>query len=149
MTATPILTRVLRYGGVLTLGLAVIGSVIGFLVAGVPGLVSALIAGVLTMVMLAMTAGSILLAVRLTKGDMLNPIFFAIVLGVWLLKLVLFIVALVVLRDQPFIQPMVMFVTILVAVIGSLVVDIVAFVRARVPYVSDVTLPGESPESMH
>jgi hypothetical protein len=33
--------------------------------------------------------------------------------------------------------------SVIAAVIGSLVTDIVAYLRARVPYVSDITLPGE------
>jgi hypothetical protein len=32
---------------------------------------------------------------------------------------------------------------VIIVVIGSLVLDVVAFQRARVPYVSDVTLPGD------
>jgi hypothetical protein len=54
-----------------------------------------------------------------------------------------FIVVLVLLRNQPFIEPLVMLVAIIAAVIGSLVVDVIAYVGARVPYVGDVALPGD------
>ena len=48
------------------------------------------------------------------------------------------------LRGQAWLDPTVFFVTVIVAVIGSLVLDSVAVARTRVPYVSDVELPGES-----
>jgi hypothetical protein len=113
-------------------------------VAGVPGLVSAVIGAVLTAVFMGLTAGSILIAVRVTKGDSTNPVFYGIVLGVLTLKLVVFIVLILVLRGQDWLQPAVLGVSMIVAVAGSLAVDILAFVRARVPYV-DVDLPGSKP----
>ena len=142
MKTATILARAIVYGGILTVVIAILGSVIGYLVAGGPGLVSALIGAGLTALFMGFTALSIVLAARVSKDEVSSTLFFGIVLGVWLLKFVVFIVILVLLRDQPFVQPMVMFVSILVAVIGSLVVDVVAYVRARVPYVGDVALPG-------
>lgn len=143
MRTATILARALVYGGILTVGIALVGSVVGYLVAGVPGLASALIGAGLTAILMGLTALSILLAARVTKGEASSTLFFGIVLGVWLLKFVAFIVILVLLRNQPFIEPLVMFFSILVAVIGSLVVDVVAYVGARVPYVGDVALPGD------
>jgi len=64
-----------------------------------------------------------------------------VVLGGWILKLVLFIVALIVLRGQPWIEPMVFFVAVVVSVLASLVVDVVVLTRMRIPHVSDTTLP--------
>ena len=144
MKPSPILTRALRYGAILTVAIAVVGALLGYLVAGMPGLWSALIGAGLTAIFMGFTAASILLAGRVAKDEPTSTIFFGIVLGAWLLKFVVFIVLLVILRGQPFIEPMVMFVSILAAVIGSLVVDVLAFVRARVPYVGDVALPGDS-----
>ena len=63
-------------------------------------------------------------------------------LGASALKIVAFLVIMLTLRGVPFIDPRVMFVAVIVAVAGSLVVDVLAFARARVPYVSDVELPG-------
>lgn len=147
MKASSILVRALRYGGILAIAIAVVGSIIGYLVVGWPGLVSALIGAGLTAVFMLFTAASILLAVRVTKDDPSTTLFFGIVLGVWLLKFVVFIVALLLLRNQSFINPVVMFLAIIVAVIGSLVVDVLAFVRARVPYVGDIALPGDESRS--
>ena len=147
MKTATILARALVYGGILTVAIALIGSVVGYLVAGGPGLVSALIGAGLTALFMGFTALSILLAARVTKGEASSTLFFGIVLGVWLLKFVVFIVILVLLRDQPFIEPLVMFFAILAAVIGSLVVDVIAYVGARVPYVGDVALPGDAERS--
>jgi len=150
MMSSPVLTRALIYGGILTVFIALAGSLVGSLVAGTPGLISALIGAGLTAFFMGLTAASILLAGRVAKDEASSVLFFGIVLGAWLLKFVVFIVALVLLREQPFIDPMVMFVAILAAVIGSLTVDVLAYVKARVPYVGEITLPGpQSSRSDH
>ena len=150
MMSSPVLTRALKYGGVLTLFIALAGSLVGSLVAGTPGLVSALVGAGLTAFFMGLTAASILLAGRLAKDEDSSALFFGVVLGAWLLKFVVFITILVLLRNQPFIDPIVMFVSILAAVIGSLTVDVLAFVRAREPYVGEITLPGpQSSRSDH
>ena len=60
----------------------------------------------------------------------------------------MFFVAVLFVSRQEFIDPYVFFITIVIAVIGSLVVDVLAFRNARVPYVSDVDLPvPERPDS--
>lgn len=136
-SAAPALRLSLVYGASLSVAIAVVGSVVGALVAELPGLLSGLIGAGMGFVFLAVTAGSILLADRVTKGDLLSPAYFGIVLGAWLLKFALFLVLVFTLRDAPFVEPTVLFITLVVAVLGGLVVDLVAVARARVPYVSD------------
>ncbi|MET1043439.1 MAG: hypothetical protein ABWX59_04875 [Microbacteriaceae bacterium] len=143
MTAAPVLKKALVYGGVLALAIAVIGSIVGGIVAGGIGVLSALIGTAMAALFLGITAGSILLASRATNSEVFNPVFFAIVMGAWLLKFIVFLVLIFLLKDQPFIDPVVLFITIVVAVIGSLAVDLLAVTRSRVPYVSDVELPGD------
>ena len=121
--------------------LAVAGAVVGFLVSGVPGLVSGLLGAAMWLVFLAITSLSIQLAINATKDDPGSPLFFGIVLGSWVLKLVLFVVLSIWLRAQPWLDPTVFFVTVIIAVVGSLIFDVIAFQRARVPYVGDVELP--------
>ena len=144
MKTATILARAIVYGAILTAIIAIVGSVVGYLVAGNPGLISALVGAGLTALFMGFTALSIVLAAKVTHNEPSSTLFFGIVLGVWLLKFVVFIAILVILRDQPFIEPLVMFFSILAAVIGSLVVDVVAFVGARVPYVGDVALPDSA-----
>ncbi|MBH0084530.1 hypothetical protein [Salinibacterium sp. SWN167] len=143
MKSSSILGRAIAYGAILTVSIAVVGSIVGYLVADTSGLISALIGAGLTALFMALTAGSIVVASRATGGDSSSTIFFAIVLGAWLIKFVLFIAILVVLRGQPFLEPVVFFFSILAAVLGSLIVDVLAFVRARESYVPGVQLPGE------
>lgn len=144
MSAIPILKRILAYGGILALAIAGIGSIVGLIVAGGVGLVSALIGTVMAVVFLGITAASIVLATKVAKGDLLSVAFFGIVMGAWLVKLVVFIVLIVILKDQPWIQTQVLFLTVVIAVIGTLVVDVVVIARSRMPYVSDISLPAEA-----
>lgn len=144
MSAIPILKRILAYGGILAVVIAVVGSVIGLIFAGGVGLTSALIGTAMAVVFLGITAASIVLATKVAKGDLLSVAFFGIVMGAWLLKLVIFIVLIVLLKDQPWIQTQILFLTVVVAVVGTLIVDVVVIARSRMPYVSDISLPGET-----
>ena len=141
MKASTIMKRAIVFGLILTGVIAVAGSLIGFAVAGTPGLLSALIGAGLTALFMSFTAISILIAVRVTKGEPSTTLFFGIILGAWLFKLIVFVVIMIALRGADFLEPMVLFVAILAAVIGSLAADVVAFIGAREPYV-DVELPG-------
>jgi hypothetical protein len=138
----PVLKNVLKYGGILGAVIAVVGSVVGYLVDGGVGLVSALIGAVLAVVFLGVTAASILAANKLAHSDFLSPIFFIVVLGGWLLKFAVFLVALILLTDQPWVNNVVLLLTVIVGVVGSLVVDVLVIARSRQPYV-DVALPGD------
>ena len=145
-SAMPVLKNVLKYGGILGAVIAVVGAVVGYLVDGGVGLVSALIGAVLAVVFLGVTAASILAANKLAHSDFLSPIFFIVVLGGWLLKFAVFLVALILLKDQPWINPVVLLLTVIVGVVGSLVVDVLVIARSRQPYV-DVALPGDTTPS--
>jgi hypothetical protein len=131
----------LKWPAIVIAILAVAGAVVGYLVSGIPGMISGLLGAAMWLVFLALTATSIQVAIRATKDDPGSPVFFAIVLGSWVLKLVLFVVLSIWLRSQPWLDPTVFFVTVIIAVVGSLVFDVIAFQRARVPYVGDVELP--------
>lgn len=141
-TSVPVLRKILVYGGFLALGIGVVGGVVGGIVAGGTGVLSALIGTVLAVLFMGITAGSILLANRFAGSEAAVGAFFAIVLGGWLVKFVVFLVLLVVLKDQPWVEPLVLFLSIIAGVVGSLVVDAVVVMRSRIPYVSDVTLPS-------
>jgi hypothetical protein len=142
-TAAPVLRRALVYGAAVSFAIAIIGSVAGALVAELPGMLSALIGAGMGFVFLALTAASILLADRVTGSDLLSPAYFGIVIGAWILKFIVFLVLVFTLRDATFVEPVVLFVCLVAAVVGGLVTDIVAVTRSRLPYVSDVRLPGK------
>lgn len=143
VSSTPILRTVLVWSGAVTAVLAVAGAVVGYLVAGETGLWSALVGVLVAAVFLAITGASILIANRWYGDALYVPLFFAIVLGGWILKFVVFIVALLLLRDQPWIEPTVFFIAVVVSVLASLLVDVVVLLRMRVPHVSDVQLPTD------
>ena len=143
MTMAPVLRLALRYGAIFAVAVAIVAGTIGYLVAGAPGLVGGLLGAALAAVFLGLTAASMLVAGRVARGDSTSPVFFGIVIGTWLLKLIVFIVVEVLLRGQPWFDPFVFFAAVVVVVIGSLVLDAVAMYRARMPYV-DVSLPGEA-----
>ncbi|MGC0367896.1 hypothetical protein [Microbacterium sp. SLBN-111] len=146
LSSTPILRTALLWGGIVTVVLLVAGAVVGFLVAGGGGLASALSGVAVSAIFLAVTAASILIANRWFGDPLYVPIFFGIVLGGWLLKLVLFIVAIVILRGQGWVDPVVFYVALVVSVVASLAVDVVVLLRMRVPSASDVTLPTDPDE---
>ncbi len=144
MTATATLKRVLVFGGVLAAAIALVGGIVGYLTVGPRGLVSALVGTAMAFVFLAVTALSILLASRIGKSDVLSPSFFGIVLGGWLAKFVVFLVLVFLLKDQPWIDNTVLFLSIVAGVIGSLVVDVLVVGRSRIPVVPDVSMPRDS-----
>jgi len=138
-----VLGLALRYGAVVVAVVAVLGGAVGVLVAGVPGLFSVLIGAVLAAVFMGLTAGSILVAERVSRGRATSGSYFGIIIGTWVLKLVAFTVVAFLVRDLPWMQPYLFFGAVLIVVIGSLVADGVALQRARVPYVGDIALPGD------
>ena len=143
MSAAPILKLALRYGALVAGVVGLAGGILGYVLAGLPGLLGALVGTALAAIFLGLTTVSVLIAGRATRGDATNPVFFAIVLGAVGVKLVLFLVLALWLRGQAWMDPAAFAFTAIAAVIGSLIGDAVAFARARVPYVSDVRLPGE------
>jgi len=150
LSSSRIFRTTLVWSAAATAVLAVAGAVIGFAVAGADGLWSALVAVVLAAVFLALTAGSILITNRWYGDPLYVPIFFGLVMGAWVVKFVVFIVVLLTLRGQPWLNGTVFFVALVASVVVSLVIDVVVMTRMRVPHASDVTLPtaeelGEGP----
>ena len=135
MKYAPVLTRALVFGAILTAAIALVGSVIGYWVAGVSGLLSALVGASATALLMACTALSVLAANRVTKTRPSNGRYYSIIMGVWFIKFVIFMTILLLVRDQEWLNPYVFVAAMVAAVIGSLIADIVAFQGARVPYV--------------
>jgi hypothetical protein len=130
-TAGTVLRRALRLGALVAAGIAVVAAVAGFLVAGGPGVVSGLIGSAFALLFLGVTALSLLVAGRF-QGLGTNA-FFAALLAGWLVKFVVFLAAMLALRDQPWVVPGVLFAAIVATVLASLVVDAVVVSRARIP----------------
>ncbi|TAL44246.1 MAG: hypothetical protein EPN91_04880 [Salinibacterium sp.] len=135
MKYAPVLTRALVFGATVTAAILVIGSAIGYAVAGVPGLLSALVGAGATAVLMGFTTMSMLVANRAIKSKPSSRRYYAIIMGVWFLKFLLFMTILLLVRDQEWMNAYVFFFAMVAAVVGSLIADIVAFQGARVPYV--------------
>jgi hypothetical protein len=145
VSSNPILRRTLLWSALSMVVLAIVAGMIGLLVGGGEGLVSGLLGVLLSMLFLGITALSILIANRWFGDPLYVQLFFAIVLGGWLLKLGLFVVIMIVLSGQPWIQPMVFFLSIVTGVVATLVIDVIVITRMRLPNVSDASLPTEAP----
>ena len=120
--------KVIRWGAILTLAVAVILGMVGFFAASVAGLVSALIGAAMALAFVSLTALSVWFGGKLSLGG-----FFGVVLGTWLVKLIGFFVLVLVLKSASFIVGWVLFLAIVVAVLGSLAVDAIVVMRSRIP----------------
>lgn len=125
-----IFKKVLTRGSILIAGIAAIGGAIGALVAGTPGLISALIGAAMTLVFVSLTALSVWIGGKLSLGA-----FFGVVMGAWLVKLILFIAAVRVLQGVDWIAPRVLGLTLIAAILGTLVVDALTVSKARQPVI--------------
>jgi hypothetical protein len=146
MTVSQIAKRALLAGVVVTSIIAIIAATAGALISGLAGMLGAFVGAALGFALLGLTPLSIIWGFRLGKGDVLSPGFFSAVLGTWLLKFVVFLAAVFWLGDQEWLDRLVLFITIVASVLASLVTDLVVVARSRMPYVSDITLPGETPK---
>ena len=124
--------RVLILGSALIAGIAVIGGLTGYLVAGNAGLTSALIGAALTLVFVSLTAGSVWIGSKLPWAG-----FFGMVLGGWLVKMIGFAVLIGALKNANFINGPVLFFTLVAAILGTLAVDSVLVLKARIPVIGD------------
>lgn len=140
-TSNPVLRKALAWGALLATVVLVVSALLGFLFAGREGLIGALIGTLMAVVFMGITAASILLANRFASSDVFVGAFFGIVLGGWLLKFIVFIVLVVLLRDAAWLNPTVLFLSLVAGVIASLVVDVLVVAKSRIPYASDVRLP--------
>ena len=132
-----VMKRVLKFGALLVLAILVLGSLIGYFVAGISGILAALAGSLAALAFTGLTALSVLVGSKLSL-----PGFLGAVLGGWLLKMVLFLIAFTVLNKAQWLtreaRPIVFF-TIVVAVIGGLILDTRIVSKARLS--ADVKLP--------
>jgi hypothetical protein len=119
-----------RDGLILVAGLAVLGSVVGYLVAGVPGVWGALVGAALAGLFCGGTVVSMMFAVG--KGAAATG---AVVMGGWLVKIVVLIAGLAVLSRLDFYDRWVLMVVVLIGAVGSAVLDYRAVKGGRIEYV--------------
>ena len=106
------------------------GSVAGYFVDPEKGVPSALIGASLALVFTSLTLASILVGGRLSLAG-----FFGAVMGGWLVKLIGFAFVVGFLSRADFINGPVLFFTLVAAILGSLAIDTIAVLSARIPVV--------------
>ena len=125
-----VLRTALRDIGIFLGALAVVGVVVGALVAGSAGVWGAVVGVALAGFFCATTIWSMLRTVGASPTAMAG-----VVMGAWVAKLVVLIVVLAVLRGRDFYQPWVLMAVVAVGAIGSSLLDYRAVSRGRIPYV--------------
>lgn len=129
--AQSVFTKVLKLGSLLIAAIAVLGSVIGYFAAGLPGLFGALAGATIALIFVSLTAISVLVGSKLSLGG-----FYGVVLGGWILKLVLFVLAISVLKSIEGLNGVAVFATLVASVLGSLAVDGFVVTKSKIPVVS-------------
>jgi hypothetical protein len=145
MTVSQVVRKALFWGAVWTSLVGIVASVVGALVAELAGMLGALVGVAIGFGFLALTPLSIILGLKAGRGNMLEPGFFAVVLGMWLVKFVVFIALIFWLGDLTWAHRETLFLTIVASLTAGLTTDVVVMVRSRMPYV-EVRLPGDGSE---
>ena len=127
-SSTQVFAKALKLSALLVVSVAVICSIIGYLVVGVDGLWTALIGSAIALVFTSLTVLSVLIGARLPLGG-----FYGLVLGGWLLKIVLFALLMAALQRMDFIHGPTLFFAIVLSVLGSLSIDSWVVLRSRIP----------------
>ena len=123
--------------------IGMVAAVIGARLGELAGMLGALVGAGVGFALLGLTPVSIMWGFKLGKGDVLSPGFFSAVLGTWLVKFVVFLAAVFWLGDQTWLDSTILFVTIVASVLAGLITDLVVVAKSRMPYVSDIDLPGD------
>lgn len=132
-TSQPVLLKAVRWGLISTLVLVLAFAGIGWLASGTEGVIGGALGAAIGGFFLLMTAGSIAFANRFIDSPIYVGVFFGIVLGAWLLKFILFIVILVLLRDQTWLDSRILFFGLVASVLASLALDAIIATKARIP----------------
>lgn len=143
MSVQQVIRRALLWGIVSTAIVVIVASVAGALVAELSGMLAALVGGAIGFVLLALTPLSIMWGFKAGRGSVLAPGFFAVVLGVWMVKFIAFVAIIFLVGDIAALHRETLFLTIVASLLVALVSDLVVVIRSRMPYV-DVELPGQS-----
>jgi hypothetical protein len=116
---------------ILLIALAVLGTVVGYLVGGLPGVWGALLGVAVALVFSGTTIWSML-----HTADKSPNYTMGVVLGAWIGKMFFFVIVLAVLGQFSFYHKVVFAIVILIGVIGSALLDMWAVAKGRQPYVT-------------
>lgn len=123
-----------------TVLLALACAAVGYAVDAQKGLLAGLFGALIGGVFMALSLVSILIANRQIANPLYVQLFFAIVLGALLLKMVVFLAIVYFAKDAAWLNTKILFISILAGVVLSLVLDLLMFARTRILTVSDAKL---------
>ncbi len=113
-----------------TLAIGALGAVVGYLVAGTPGVVGALLGVGVGLLLCGTTVGSMLVTARRPPA-----VLGAVVLGAWLVKMLLIVVVLAVLQGKDFYDKYVFAAVLVLIALTSMAIDVRAVLQGRIPNV--------------
>lgn len=122
----------LKLSLLLAIIIAALGSLVGLLIFGLPGVYSALIAAAVSVSFGVLTILSIRIGSRLPLNG-----FYGLVLGGWLLKILLFAVLLGALQGAEFMSGPMFFFAIVTSVVGGLSIDSYLVLSSKLPAVEN------------
>ena len=122
--------KALRLGTLLAVAVAALGSLIGYFVAGMPGVYAALVGATVSVIFGSMTTLSIWLGGKLPLNG-----FYGMVLGGWLLKILVFAAILFVLQGATNFSGPVFFFAVVASVLGNLAIDSWLVLTGKIPTV--------------
>lgn len=129
-SSNQVLAKALRLSSLLVLSVAIIGGGMGLAFAGSNGMVSGLLGAAIALAFTSLTLLSVLFGARLPLGG-----FYGLVLGGWLIKIVLFAIAMAGLQRAEFVHGPTMFFVIVASVLGGLAIDSWVVLKSRIPTV--------------
>lgn len=128
-----LMKRIVLWGFVASVVLAIVAGVIGFIVVGTSGLYAALVGAAVSFVFFSITA-----LIMLFTVDMAPTVMAAGILGGFLIKVAGFLGVIALLGDKGFYDRVTLFLTLVVGAIISMAIDVVAVRKARIPYTDTV-----------
>jgi energy-converting hydrogenase Eha subunit B len=131
-TSKELFRKVLVQSAFLTAVIALLSSVLGGVFAGQSGLISGLIGALMTLIFSSLTVLSVWFGGRLSLGG-----FFAVVLGGWVLKLIIFIAIVATLKGAEFINGPVLFFSLVASILSTLTLEALTVLRSRIPLIEN------------
>lgn len=120
----------LRWSLWLFLSIGAVGGGLSLLLNGVAGLLSALVGAAISASFSILTLLALAFGSRLSLGG-----FYAVVMGGWLLKVVIFLGVIAFLNGQSWLHRATVFFAIVATILGGLAIDAIVVLRSRVPVV--------------
>ncbi|MBT1017637.1 hypothetical protein KJY77_00550 [Canibacter sp. lx-72] len=139
-TSQPILKKIVVYGLFLVLGLGIAAGVVGWVISSQFGFIAAVAGAAVAGVFMSFTAGAMVFANRFMHSASYVQVLFGCVLGAFFLKIVFFLVTAFLVKGTAWLDPKVFFITVVVGVALSLLLDLLVILKHKLPAVSDVQL---------